>query len=433
MSNRFFMPRASAFDINGDPISGGKLWFYEAGTSTPRATYSDAGLTIANANPVVANSAGRFGEIFLTPAVGYKVVLTDADDAVIWTADPYDSAAQEASTSTLLSSPRNRIINGGMRVAQRGTGNFDCTTDDTYTLDRWVGYLSSSPGGTLRITQNLTTTPGGSPQRLRASVQVADGTIAASDFYTITQRIEGGFVPDALFGTIEAKPLIVRFGVRSSISGTFGFSISNNARNRSYVTTFTVAPAEINTDLSKIISIPGDVAGTWLVGELIGFECRWCLAAGTDMRGTINTWQAGDFLTTTAQTNFMGSGGAVFDLFDVGLYVDVAEIGEAPEWTPAILPEEQAICRRYWQRAVSSGRFEASGAAQFFAIHMYFPPMRAVPTVSMQSTVASSVNVDAGYPTAGPVNAESVTINVVSAASGDVQEIGRVWHIDADL
>jgi hypothetical protein len=116
----------------------------------------------------------------------------------------------------------------------------------------------------------------------------------------------------------------------------------------------------------------------------------------------------------------------------VGLYVDVAEIGEAPEWTPAILPEEQALCRRYFQISVSSGRFNA-GAAEFFAVHMYYQPMRAVPSVALQATVASRVNIDAAYPTAGPVAAESVTINILSVGAGDVQEIGRVWHLDADL
>lgn len=87
MANRFNLPRITALDSNGDPISGAKLNFYDSGTTTRLDTYSDTALSSANANPLVADSAGRFGEIFLQ-ASDYKVVLTDADDVTIWTADP---------------------------------------------------------------------------------------------------------------------------------------------------------------------------------------------------------------------------------------------------------------------------------------------------------------------------------------------------------
>lgn len=71
-----------ALDANGDPISGAKLYFYTAGTTTPLATYSDRALSSANANPVVADGDGWFGIIYMQ-ASAYKVRLTDADDNVI--------------------------------------------------------------------------------------------------------------------------------------------------------------------------------------------------------------------------------------------------------------------------------------------------------------------------------------------------------------
>lgn len=87
MANRFTIPRVQILDGNGDPYAGGKLNFYEAGTTTRLDTYSDNALSTANANPVVADSAGRFGDIFLQ-ASNYKVVFTDSSDVTIWTADP---------------------------------------------------------------------------------------------------------------------------------------------------------------------------------------------------------------------------------------------------------------------------------------------------------------------------------------------------------
>ncbi len=46
-------------DDNGDPLAGGKLYSYEAGTSTPLATYTDVTGSVANSNPVILDSGGR--------------------------------------------------------------------------------------------------------------------------------------------------------------------------------------------------------------------------------------------------------------------------------------------------------------------------------------------------------------------------------------
>jgi hypothetical protein len=88
---RFVLPTWQIADSNGDPISGARLNFYITGTSTRKDTFSDSALTTTNANPVVADSAGRFGNIFLESGA-YRVVLTDADDVSIWDRDPVDGA-----------------------------------------------------------------------------------------------------------------------------------------------------------------------------------------------------------------------------------------------------------------------------------------------------------------------------------------------------
>lgn len=55
------------FDPNGAPYSGAQVYFFNAGTTTPRTVYADAGLGIAHDHPVVANSAGMFPAVFLPP------------------------------------------------------------------------------------------------------------------------------------------------------------------------------------------------------------------------------------------------------------------------------------------------------------------------------------------------------------------------------
>lgn len=80
---------SQALDANGAPLSGGKLYFYDSGTSTPKSTYSDEDLTTPNANPVILDAAGVPGDIFYSGSA--KIVLKDADDVQLRVLDPVDA------------------------------------------------------------------------------------------------------------------------------------------------------------------------------------------------------------------------------------------------------------------------------------------------------------------------------------------------------
>lgn len=76
------------FDNNGVPLSGGKLYVYQAGTTTPVVTFTSAAGNIQNSNPVVLNSSGRTPQqIWLTEGALYKFVLEDSNNVPIWTND----------------------------------------------------------------------------------------------------------------------------------------------------------------------------------------------------------------------------------------------------------------------------------------------------------------------------------------------------------
>lgn len=80
---RFHLSREQVFDNAGAPLAGAKLFFYTTGTLTPLATYSNANLSTLNANPVVADSNGRFGDIFLQDQT-YRVILKDTTEATTY-------------------------------------------------------------------------------------------------------------------------------------------------------------------------------------------------------------------------------------------------------------------------------------------------------------------------------------------------------------
>jgi hypothetical protein len=76
------------FDNNGNVLSGGLLYTYAAGTTTPQTTYTSRSGTIANTNPIILDSAGRTPEqIWSTEGIIYKYVIADSDNIVIRTWD----------------------------------------------------------------------------------------------------------------------------------------------------------------------------------------------------------------------------------------------------------------------------------------------------------------------------------------------------------
>jgi hypothetical protein len=79
-------PKQQFFDANGDALVGGKIYTYEAGTSTPAVTYVDAAGVTENTNPIILDSRGMCN-IWLLNTVNYKYVVKDANDTLIFTTD----------------------------------------------------------------------------------------------------------------------------------------------------------------------------------------------------------------------------------------------------------------------------------------------------------------------------------------------------------
>src|SRR5215210_5588818 len=88
LGNRLF----TALDADGRVISGARASFFLAGTTTPADVYQDGALTTPHAQPVVADSAGRFPDVYLDPAVSYRMDLDDAELVAVHSIDPVSQA-----------------------------------------------------------------------------------------------------------------------------------------------------------------------------------------------------------------------------------------------------------------------------------------------------------------------------------------------------
>jgi hypothetical protein len=88
------------FDNSGNILSGGLIYQYQAGSSTPLATYTTVNGTVANSNPIILNSAGRCdNEIWMQTGYSYKFILQTSTGVTLQTLDNLYPILQTATGS----------------------------------------------------------------------------------------------------------------------------------------------------------------------------------------------------------------------------------------------------------------------------------------------------------------------------------------------
>jgi hypothetical protein len=108
------------FDDSGNPLSGGLLYTYSAGTTTPATTYTSNTGSVANSNPIVLDSAGRpTSEIWLTNFNSYKFILQNSAYVQIWSMDNI-SAIRSGGTQSYQTATAGQTVFTGLSYT---TGN----------------------------------------------------------------------------------------------------------------------------------------------------------------------------------------------------------------------------------------------------------------------------------------------------------------------
>lgn len=102
MARLAFPPFLSAFDNNGDPLPGALAYWYLAGTTNAADSFTSSTLGVPNANPVIADSAGRFGDMWLSDTLAYKLVLKTAAGVTVRTTDNVYGTTETSAGAGLL-------------------------------------------------------------------------------------------------------------------------------------------------------------------------------------------------------------------------------------------------------------------------------------------------------------------------------------------
>lgn len=291
-----------------------------------------------------------------------------------------DGTSQNTSPFTGGFGFRNRIINGDFRIDQRNAG---ASVTSGYPVDRWQLELAQASKLTAQQNAGSVTPPVGFTNYLGITSSSAY-SITSTDYFLLTQRIEGFHAADLSWGTANAQAVTLSFQVRSSLTGTFSGALFNGASNRYYVFQYTISSA--NTWTPVAITIAGDTSGTWLTNNGMGVAVRFCLGSGSTRLGASGSWGSTGYDGVTGTTSVVGTSGATF--YITGVQLEKGSTATSFDYRP--YGTELALCQRYYyQQTYDSTNAPCSSSAYWSTstnvewAFLYPVPMRTAPSISI--------------------------------------------------
>jgi hypothetical protein len=241
-------------------------------------------------------------------------------------------------------SNRNLIINGAMRIAQRGTSS---TALGYYTLDR---FLHGRSGGTRTFSQQ--TLASGTPfdlgfKNYMSMTNTTAGSTNTTDYVEVYHKIEAQDVATSGWNYKSSDSYItISFWVRSSVAGTYTWWMRDeDATSYTYAFNYTLAS---NTWTKVTHSIPGHSGLVFNNDEGAGLRIQWMAYYGSNYcsaSATLNAWSTGSSLPIH-DTTWNTTSGATFDLTGVQL-----EVGDtATPFEHRSYGDELAKCQRYFEK-----------------------------------------------------------------------------------
>ena len=285
---------------------------------------------------------------------------------------------QDANGNSLRGgSYRNFIINGDMRIAQRGTSVTGITTTGYQTVDR-MRFVNNT-AGTWTNTQDTDVPTGqGFANSFKLQCTTADASLASTDALQIQTRLEGQNLQHLKKGTSSAEKVTLSFWVKSNKTGTYIVEARDMDNTRHFPKSYTIDTAD--TWEKKTITFDGDTTGTLDNDNNVSFDLQWWLGSGTDYTsGTLpSTWESiVDANRAVGQVNLADSTSNYINITGVQL-----EIGEgASDFENLPYDVSLARCQRYFQWAAGSGN--ALNTTQGLIGIKFLTEMRANPTATL--------------------------------------------------
>jgi hypothetical protein len=331
---------------------------------------------------------------------------------------------------------RNLVINGAMRVAQRGTSS---TTSGYHTLDR---FLHGKSGGTRTFSQQTLTAGAPFDLGLRNYMRMLNttpGSTNTTDYAEVYHKIEAQDVATSGWNYKSSTSYItISFWVRSSVAGTYTWWMRDeDATSYTYAFNYTLAA---NTWTKVTHSIPGHSGLVFNNDNGAGLRIQWMAYYGSNYcsaSATLNEWSTGASLPIH-DTTWNTTSGATFDITGIQL-----EVGDtATPFEHRSYGDELAKCQRYYYELDSvsaNGSYTSliltrytDASNNYSAVVRHPTVMRTGPTISFQSGMRAhfpTVTIVAGTFSAGGATPTSAGI-VCNPSSNNAAH--RLVYIDGD-
>ena len=297
-----------------------------------------------------------------------------------------------------LSLPVNAIINGDFNIWQRGT-SFAPIVSQAYFADRFMYARYGSITHTVTRETDVPTVAQSEYQSnysMKLDCTTALDNMETGYFTHLSYKIEGyNFIP------FVGKTATLSFWVKATKTGIYCISFRNSGCTRTYISEYVIYSSD--TWEKKEITIDFDlyvIGGAWNYGAGIGLHIAWMLAAGTNFHTTKDTWQTGNFLTTSNQVNACDNTNNNFSLSQVQF-----ELGSASDFKNKSIQQEIKACQRYFCKTydlatdpgtitnIGSHQWEERGITQLADRPHLFPvTMRTPPTVTIYSPATGAIN-----------------------------------------
>jgi len=435
MADRLSNPFPRYFTDLGTLLPGGQLNFFEVGPSTTKKdTFTDSGGLTANTNPVILSASGLSPAVFLDG--DYRITLNDKDGIQIAEADNVSSGATGAfadfSSTITYQSGGSNIVTGSDGLYYISTSTDNLGNDPTTSPDDWEPFFVRNPNKNILIGGDFSTNPWqrlfdgdttftaianstysadrfeydkvgtavhniikstDSPTVAQAGVftthsaqldvTTADASLAAGDFVTFSQKVEGyNWIP------VAQRTFVLSFWVKATKTGIYCVSFRNSGNDRSFVAEYTVNASGVwERKVIKVTASPS--AGTWDYTNGTGVRVSWCLGSGSTFQTSAGAWNTGNFIATSNQVNALDSNSN-----DFRLALCQMEQGDY-ETDFEVLNREEIFgrCLRYFHKMKNDDAGEATmGVGVCFSttiadINMTFPVrMRGVPILTLSAT-----------------------------------------------
>ena len=148
---------------------------------------------------------------------------------------------------------RNLVMNGAMRVSQRGTSNGGTSSEGYKLTDRWR-QTNDSTSASWNHTQSTDVPSGqGFAYSYKIAPSSADTSLASNCQIRLEHRWEGQDLQHLKKGTSSAESTTLSFWVKSVQTGTFVVNLQDTDNSRLIAKTYTVNTT--NTWEKKVIHL----------------------------------------------------------------------------------------------------------------------------------------------------------------------------------